>query len=118
MKSVKFIAALIFLIGLQAGLLLFDYWREINHQLERAEATRQTAVTTVLKSYRRIIEVFHKERFNQPPTASLLAKAANSDEQQQVELRERLYQRFITSYKHLQQEGIHGLQFILPDGRI
>ncbi|MEW8496792.1 MAG: hypothetical protein AB2604_23565, partial [Candidatus Thiodiazotropha taylori] len=100
MKSAKFIAALIFLIGLQAGLLLFDYWREINHQLERAEATRQTAVTTVLKSYRRIIEVFYKERFNQPPTASLLAKAANSDEQQQVELRKRLYQRFITSYKH------------------
>ncbi|MEW8281001.1 MAG: EAL domain-containing protein [Candidatus Thiodiazotropha taylori] len=118
MKSIKFIAALIFLIGLQAGLLLFDYWREIDHQLERAEATRQTVITTVLKSYRRIIEVFHKERFNQPPTASLLAKAANSDEQQQVELRKRLYQRFITSYKHLQQEGIHGLQFILPDGRI
>ncbi|MEW8626702.1 MAG: EAL domain-containing protein [Candidatus Thiodiazotropha sp.] len=117
MKSVKFLAALIILIGVEASLLLCDYWREIDHQLERVEATRQTAVTTVLKSYRRIIEIFYKERFNQPPTASLLVKAANSSEQHQTELRKRLYRRFVTSYQHLQQEGIHGLQFILPDGQ-
>ncbi|MCG8487807.1 MAG: hypothetical protein MI756_10105, partial [Chromatiales bacterium] len=70
MKSVKFLAALIILIGVEASLLLCNYWREIDHQLDRVEATRQTAVTTVLKSYRRIIEIFYKERFNQPPTAS------------------------------------------------
>ncbi|MEJ2620647.1 MAG: EAL domain-containing protein [Candidatus Thiodiazotropha sp.] len=117
MKAVRFLSLLIVLLGIEASLLLFDYQREVNHQLERIEATRQTAITTVLNSYRRVIDIFYQETFNQHTTASLLIKAANSQGEQLDELRHRLYQRFITSYEHLQQKGIHGLQFILPDGR-
>lgn len=117
MKSVRFYLALIILIALEASILLFNYGREVTHHLALLEATRQTAVASVLDSYQRIIEVFYDERFNQPPTAALLSKAANSGEKDQDELRERLYNRFISSYENLQSKGIQSLQFILADGQ-
>jgi diguanylate cyclase (GGDEF)-like protein/PAS domain S-box-containing protein len=90
----------------------------VTHRLEQIDATRQTAVTSVLDSYRRIIKVFYNERFNQPPTAALLTKAALSNATEQLELRRRLYRRFESSFANLQTEGISSLQFILPDGEV
>jgi diguanylate cyclase (GGDEF)-like protein/PAS domain S-box-containing protein len=104
------------LIGLEAFLLLFNYWREIDHHLQRLDATRQTAVVSALNSYQRIIEVFYEERFNLAPTTKLLIKAASSTETEQAQLRKHLYRRFISSYHNLQRKGILSLQFILPDG--
>jgi diguanylate cyclase (GGDEF)-like protein/PAS domain S-box-containing protein len=101
---------------LEAFILLFNYWREIDHHLQRLDATRQTAVVSALDSYQRIIEVFYEERFNLAPTTTLLIKAANSTETEQAQLRTRLYRRFLSSYHNLQRKGIHSLQFILPDG--
>ncbi|MES9860349.1 MAG: EAL domain-containing protein [Candidatus Thiodiazotropha sp. LLP2] len=117
MTSVRFYLALLILIVLEASVLLFNYGREVAHNLALVEASRQTAVTSVLDSYQHIFEVFYDELFNLPPTAALLSKAANSEESAQDELREHLYKRFISSFKNLQHKGIHTLQFILPDGR-
>ena len=116
MKPLRFFLALLFLLSLEGFTLLFNYWREVDNHLQRLDATRQTAFSSALDGYQRMIEVFYEERFNLPPTAALLERAAGAGESEQALLRGRLYRRFFSSYENLQRKGVRTLQFVLSDG--
>ncbi|MEJ2609002.1 MAG: EAL domain-containing protein [Candidatus Thiodiazotropha sp.] len=116
MKPLHFFLTLLLLVSIEAVILLYNYWREIDNHLQLLDTTQQTAFASSLDSYQRLIEVFYEERFNLLPTATLLEQAASAEKNQQATLRNQLYQRFLSSYENLQRKGIQTLQFVLKNG--
>jgi diguanylate cyclase (GGDEF)-like protein/PAS domain S-box-containing protein len=105
------------LISIEAIIFLFNYWHEVDDQIEQLNTMHQTAIIKVLNRYEHMINAIYEERYHLPDIAALLKKANTTDKTKQAKLRNQLYHQFIRSFKNLEPKGIRTLQFILPDGR-
>ncbi len=116
MKVLRFFVSLSLLIGLEASILLFNYWRDIEHHLLIFEHMQQTALSSALDSYQRMLEVIHGERFELPSTADLLIKATHTDTEGREQIRSQLLDRYQATFSRLTGKGVRTLQFVLPNG--
>ncbi|MET0066987.1 MAG: EAL domain-containing protein [Candidatus Thiodiazotropha sp.] len=116
MKTLRFFISLILLVGLEATILLFNYWRDIDNHLQMLESMQRTAFDSTLESYRRMLDVIHEERFDLPPTAALLEKAARGGQDSRQQVRSKLLEHYRVSFTRLKNQGVRSLQFVLPNG--
>ncbi|MEJ2426557.1 MAG: hypothetical protein P8101_19315, partial [Candidatus Thiodiazotropha sp.] len=98
MKILRFFASLSLLIGLEAAILLFNYWRDIENHLLMYAHMQQTALSGALDSYQRMLEVIHAERFNLSSTKALLIKAAQTDAEELEQIRGELLNRYQNTF--------------------
>lgn len=116
MKAWRFRLVVLSLIGVLALVLAGNYWREIEVRRQFLQSAQETAITSRLHSYQRLVEVLYENLFSQPDVAALLAKAGRADEVERQDLRERLYRQFKPNFQRLQRNDFRALQFILADG--
>ncbi len=117
MKTLRFFVSLILLIGLEGAVLLFNYWRDIDNHLQMLDSTQQSTLSNTLHSYHRMLDVIHEERFDLPPTAALLIRAAQGDATKHAQVRDTLLDHYQATFARLNTQGVRSLQFVLPDGR-
>jgi diguanylate cyclase (GGDEF)-like protein/PAS domain S-box-containing protein len=105
------------LLSLLALLLLANYGHEVETRQRYIGNSLESAITSRLSSYQRLLQALYDNLFNRPEVAVLLARALEGDEQERARLRDRLYREFYLTFKHLQGNDFRELQFVLADGR-
>jgi diguanylate cyclase (GGDEF)-like protein/PAS domain S-box-containing protein len=116
LKILRFFVSLSLLIGLEASILLFNYWRDIENHLLMYAHMQQTALSSALDSYQRMLELIHGERFDLSSTKALLIQAAHTDAEELEQIRSELLNRYQNTFSRLTGKGVRTLQFVLPNG--
>lgn len=98
------------------GLLYHHYVYELDRRLEFHGAGLDTGFTTIVDSYRQVVEVVFKQDIQKPEVIDLLAAADGASDAVQSKQRGRLYRHLYPLYKLLREQDIRVLHFVLTDG--
>jgi diguanylate cyclase (GGDEF)-like protein/PAS domain S-box-containing protein len=110
--------ALLALAELILGSALYhNYSHELDKRLEFGGSELNTEFTTIVDSYRQVVEAIFRQAIQRPEIIDLLTAANQADPALQSKLRGRLYRQLYPVYKLLRERDIRVLQFVLADGR-
>lgn len=93
-----------------------EFKADTNKRLDFLRIELDTGVNSIVDSYRRAVELIFQESIDRPDVIALMEEANQADTEKRRKLRGRLYRKFYSTYKHLRQDDIRVLQFVLRDG--